>query len=42
MNCPKCGMEMRRVGLAQVVGTSIFITQECPSCHYRVERQAKP
>ncbi|MBN2067729.1 MAG: hypothetical protein JW744_04640 [Candidatus Diapherotrites archaeon] len=43
MKCPKCGVEMRRVGLEQLSGAEVFATLECPACHYRTQqKQGRP
>jgi len=39
MKCPKCGTEMRRVGLEELHKGNIFETEECPACHFRTQME---
>ncbi|MDP6671296.1 MAG: hypothetical protein QGI60_05805 [archaeon] len=39
MKCPKCGVEMLRVGLEEVSGNKIYVSMSCPACHFRTQSE---
>jgi len=39
MNCPVCGAEMHRVGLAKPVQGGILEEWACPACGFRTQQK---